>query len=251
MIMRMSALFLAVLIASAAASAEITSALGRRGPAFEAGATPSTLGWGEDGQPYPERFVINPGDGAEMVWVPAGEFQMGSSPEEIEWAFGEAQTAIGDQAKREWFDDEGPAHPVKLTKGFWMYRCEVTNGQLRAFRKTHNSGAREGQSLNGDTQPAVRVNWRDAKAYCDWAGVKLPSEAQWEYACRAGSTARYSWGEDAAKVAEYANVPDLSAQKSWPAWKVFEATDGHGRRRSRGLLQAQRLRPARHARQCE
>jgi formylglycine-generating enzyme required for sulfatase activity len=218
---------LAILLATQVWGAEITSALGRTGVAFEAGMTPTTLGWGEDSQPYPDKFVINPKDGAEMVWVPAGEFQMGSSPEEIEWAFGEAQAAIGDQANREWFDDEAPAHAVKLTSGFWMYRCEVTNGQFRSFKRSHNSGVRDRQSLNGDRQPVVRISWRDAKAYCDWAGVKLPSEAQWEYACRAGSTTRYFWGDEGEKVAEYANVPDLSAQRVWPAWKVFEVNDGH------------------------
>jgi sulfatase modifying factor 1 len=151
----------------------------------------------------------------------------GSRPEEIEWAFGQAETAIGDQAKREWFDDEGPAHPVKLTKGFWMYRCEVTNGQFRRFKKTHKSGVREGQSLDGDKQPAVRVSWRDARAYGDWSGAKLPTEAQWEYACRAGTQTRYFWGDDASRVAEYANVPDQSAQKVWPNWKVFDVNDGY------------------------
>ena len=95
---------------SVAAGAEVASSLGGRGPAFEAGMTPSSLGWGGDEAAYPERFVVNPKDGAEMVWVPAGEFQMGSSPEEIEWAFEQAEAAVGDQANREWFEAEGPVH---------------------------------------------------------------------------------------------------------------------------------------------
>lgn len=215
------------LVLSAATAGEITSALGRSGPSFEAGMTPASLGWGEDSTAYPERFVVNPRDGAEMCWVPPGEFRMGSTPEEIEWAYGQAQDAIADQAKREWFEDEGPAHQVKLAAGFWMYRCEVTNGQFRRFKKSHRSGAREGQSLDGERQPVVRVSWRDAKAYCDSVGAALPTEAQWEYACRAGTTTRYFWGEDAALAGEYANVPDQAAAKVWRAWKVFDLSDGY------------------------
>ena len=155
---------------SAVDCAEIQSIMKRTGPAFEAGMTPATLGWGEDNIAYPDRFVVNPKDGAEMIWVPAGDFEMGSSPEEIEWAFGQAQEALGSRALREWFDDEGPRHAVRLTRGLWMYRYEVTNSQFRKFKGSHRSGVREGHSLEGPMQPAVRMQWRDAAAYCDWAG---------------------------------------------------------------------------------
>jgi hypothetical protein len=57
----------------------LTSCLGHQGPAFAPGTTPSPLGWGPDDKPYPDKFVVNPGDGSEMVWVPAGEFLMGSA----------------------------------------------------------------------------------------------------------------------------------------------------------------------------
>lgn len=220
-------LLLSVIVLSGAWAGDIESAMGRRGPAFEAGMTPSSLGWGDDGVPYPERFVVNPGDGAEMVWAPAGEFQMGSSPEEIDWGYEQARAAIGEQALREWFDDEGPVHAVKLTKGFWMYRFEVTNSQYRAFKKSHKSGVREKQSFDGDKQPAVRVNWRDAGAYCESVGARLPTEAQWEYACRAGTQTRYFWGDEAEQVAQYANVPDRSAQKVWRQYAIFDVDDGY------------------------
>lgn len=212
---------------SAVDCAEIQSIMKRTGPAFEAGMTPATLGWGEDDVAYPDRFVVNPKDGAEMIWVPAGDFEMGSSPEEIEWAFGQAQEALGSRALREWFDDEGPRHAVRLTRGLWMYRYEVTNSQFRKFKGIHRSGVREGHSLEGPMQPAVRMQWRDAAAYCDWAGAHLPSEAQWEYACRGGTTTRYFWGEDASVVAEFANVPDITGRKTWRDWKIFEVNDGY------------------------
>lgn len=218
---------LCTLCLSAASAAEIKSALGRTGPAYEPGMTPETLGWECDPACDPELFVINPKDGAEMVWVPAGEFQMGSPQEEIDWAFEEARAAIGDLAMRDWFDDEGPQHTVKTTRGFWMYRHEVTNAQFRKFKKSHKSGARERQNLDGEKQPAVRVSWTDARNYCNSVGAALPSEAQWEYACRAGTQTRFFWGDDMSQVAEYANVPDLAAQNVWRDWKVFDANDGY------------------------
>jgi formylglycine-generating enzyme required for sulfatase activity len=85
---------------------------------------------------------------------------------------------------------------------------------------------------NRPKQPVVGVSWDDAMAFCDWAGVSLPSEAQWEYACRAGSTTKYHFGDDQKQLGEYAWYYDNSkgklqdvAQKKPNAWGLY---DMHG-----------------------
>ncbi len=218
---------LLLLVAGVGTAAEIASHLSNMGPAFEAEMTPKTLGWGDDTKAYPQKFVVNPKDGAEMVWVPAGEFNMGSGNKEQEAAFRKAREAMGDYAERKWFTDEKPVHPVKLTAGFWMYRHEVTNAQMRKFRPKHDSKQREGVNLNGDRQPAVQVTHDLAADYCAWAGAELASEAQWEYACRAGSDGTYWWTDPESETGMFANVPDKSAKTKWPDWVVFDAEDGH------------------------
>ncbi|MBI3473109.1 MAG: SUMF1/EgtB/PvdO family nonheme iron enzyme [Candidatus Solibacter usitatus] len=115
---------------------------------------------------------VNPKDGLTYVWIPPGEFVMGCSP--------------GDGECR---DDEKPAHPVRITRGFWMGQTEVTHGAYNRFAR---ESGRPGAGGSGDQMPAVNVIWNDATAYCAWMGGRLPTEAQWEYAARAGSReARY------------------------------------------------------------
>jgi formylglycine-generating enzyme required for sulfatase activity len=125
-----------------------------------------------------------PADGMVVVYVPAGEFQMGSTE--------------GD-------DDEQPVHTVALD-GFWIDRTEVTNGQYArcvvagaceppAESSSYTRDAYYGASAYDD-YPVIYVSWDDAEDYCAWAGGRPPTEAEWEYAARGPQGHTYPWGND-------------------------------------------------------
>jgi len=123
-----------------------------------------------------------------LVWIPAGTFTMGSPPtEEGHW------------------HDEGPQTIVTLSQGFWMGKYEVTQQEYQEL-----VGENPSKWKFGSNAPVDSVSWCDALAYCekltereqmldrlsDGYVYRLPTEAEWEYACRAGTTTRYSYGED-------------------------------------------------------
>jgi len=122
----------------------------------------------------------DPRTGITWVRVCPGTFTMGSDP-------------VPDPMSRE---DERPAHPVALA-GFEIARTETTNGQYRRFRPEHEPD-------KANDLPVVDVRWQEARDFCRWAGGDLPSEAQWEYAARAGSMTPWSFGADASRLGAFA-----------------------------------------------
>jgi formylglycine-generating enzyme required for sulfatase activity len=116
--------------------------------------------------PLETRALQIRGVNLEMVYIPPGEFLMGSADGWI---------------------DERPVHRVRITRGFWMGRTEVTQGLWTAVMKSNPSGF-----SRGNDYPVERVSWDECREFCrklkELSGIsfRLPSEAEWEYACRAG-----------------------------------------------------------------
>lgn len=160
---------------------------------------------------------INPVDKAEMVFIPGGDFIMGSNSEEIEGIW---KKLDWDKTEIQFTKSEQPAHNVQLD-GFWMYNNLVTVAQYRAFCKATGTKMTDEPSYGWkDQNPIVNVSWYDAKAYCKWAGGRLPSEAEWEYAARGGNAGNggkqrtiFVWG-DSLPVKPVANLADETFIKS-------------------------------------
>jgi len=107
-------------------------------------------------------------DGMKFVWIPPGSFDMGSNDN----------------------DREKPVHQVNIRQGFWMGKYEVTQAQWKVVMGSNPSG------FKGDDRPVEKVSWEDVQSYLKKSGsaYRLPSEAEWEYAARGGTTTTYSWG---------------------------------------------------------
>jgi formylglycine-generating enzyme required for sulfatase activity len=181
--------------------------------------------------------VLHKPSGLVLVLIPAGAFQMGSPPEEAERLADERQ------------------HLRLVKKPFYLGETEVTVAQFRRFvratgyltdaERSGEEGSRGkgafASTPDGDREwsalaswqnpfpnlpeyqisehhPVVQVSWNDAKRFVEHYGLQLPSEAQWEYAARAGSRTRFFWGDSQAGGEGYGNLKDASGRKRFPRW---------------------------------
>lgn len=174
-------------------------------------------------------------DCPEMVSIPAGSFTMGSPDSE------------DDRNER-----EGPQTKINI-RAFSMGKYAVTRGQFAEFiqatgykpaRKcfaevshgkfdeTGDASWKDPSFEQTDRDPVVCVNWNDAMAYVEWLSqatgqrYRLPSEAEWEYAARAGTTTSRIWGNDADDACSYANAADAQVKKKY-GWKTVDCDDGY------------------------
>jgi formylglycine-generating enzyme required for sulfatase activity len=155
-----------------------------------------------------DRFLDGSGVGPDLVLIPTGRFKMGSTEHEH-------QVAVKAGAQKTWLDRELPAHWVGIEHSFALGRYPVTVGEWKAFVQATGWQSKldvdwlDPGFAQDDRHPVVCVSWHDAQLYLHWLSEKtgqqyrLPSEAEWEYACRAGSHTAFSFGD--AITPEHAN----------------------------------------------
>ena len=172
----------------------------------------------------------------EMVVIPAGSFTMGSPASETDH-----------------FDNEGPQHQVRIGAPFAVGKFEITRGQFAAF--VNDTGYKPGDSCvilannkgvdtkgrsfrdpgfkQDDSHPAVCISWDDAKAYVAWLAkttgksYRLLSEAEYEYAGRAGTTTAYFFGNDPSRLCDYAHGANQTTKAQFPSLTTADCKDGY------------------------
>ena len=219
--------------------------------------------------------------GMKLELIPAGDFLMGGteSAEHLVKAF------AAYQRQPDFFKDEYPRHRVRITRPFYLGKYEVTVGQFRRF--TDDTGYKTEAERDGtggwgynpktakcegrdpkynwrnpgfpqtDDHPVLNVTWNDAVAFCRWLSHKekedyrLPTEAEWEYAARAGTTTRYCNGDDPDALAKVGNVQDATGRTTFPHVQELDIPPGSHPRFTVpvGGFPAEPVRAVRHARQ--
>jgi len=200
----------------------------------------------EDTRSIADEDPLNNSIGMKLAKIPAGKFTMGSPP---------------DESGR---DDDEEQHPVEIARAFQLGKHEVTVGQFRAFvRDTGYVTEPERDGVGGsgyseqagtwkfegrqpqftwrttgliqsDEHPVANVTWNDAVAFCEWVSQKegrtyrLPTEAEWEYSCRAHTKTRYYSRDDEDSLGRVANLADAAGKPKFPHWKATVShDDGH------------------------
>jgi len=166
--------------------------------------------------------VVDLGGGMklELVWINPGSFMMGSP--------------LGESAR----DEDETQHRVTLTKGFWLGKYEVTQAQWQQVMGSNPSYSKNA----GGKAPVENVSWNDCKDFLqklNGKGVegtfRLPTEAEWEYACRAGTTTRFGFGENDGDLHRYGNYCERSCTEDY-SWKDKDHSDGHDKTAPVGSL---------------
>jgi formylglycine-generating enzyme required for sulfatase activity len=190
----------------------------------------------------------------ELVRIRKGTFRMGSTKSDCDALIKQYDLKAGA------LDGEQPQHDVELTQDFYLGKTEVTVGQFKRFitASSYRTEAEEGDGASGwdvnngeyrkekafswrnpgfaqdDRHPVVCVSYRDAERFCAWVekqtGVKvgLPTEAQFEYACRGDTTTRCFTGDDPESLERYANLADAALKKKYPNWPWATVTFDDG-----------------------